>query len=114
MNNKHFFDTNAAAIFIDEKMNKVNLYESPRMFCDVYCLKPGQIQKAHDHAENDKVYYAISGCCHVQIGGETRPLNPGEVAVAPAGVLHGVENQSTENATLLVMMAPHPRLGKSG
>ena len=105
-----FFDTAAAAVFADEKMNKVNLYESARMFCDVYCLLPGQSQKPHDHAGNDKVYYALSGTCTVQIGDELRELPPGHLAVAPAGVEHGVRNDSDADATLLVMMAPHPSL----
>jgi quercetin dioxygenase-like cupin family protein len=102
----------AVAEFGDAKMNKVNLYESPKLFCDVYCLQPGQAQKPHDHADNDKVYYALSGTCHVQLGETVTPLPPGHVAVAPAGVVHGVENRSDAPATLLVVMAPHPRLGR--
>lgn len=102
---KNVLDT---AAFRDDKMAKVNLYESPRMFCDVYCLLPGQAQKPHDHADNDKVYYAIEGTCHVQIGEAVEPLPAGHLAVAPAGVVHGVENRSDAPARLLVMMAPHP------
>ncbi len=97
-----------AAIFSDEKMKKVNLFESPHLFCDVYCLKPGQSQKVHSHAHNDKVYYALSGTAHVTLGEDIRPLAPGELAIAPAGLPHGVENRSAQNATLLVVMAPNP------
>ncbi len=104
------FDTAAAAAFRDGKMNKVNLYESHRLFCDVYCLLPGQSQKPHDHADNDKMYYALTGTCHVQIGEDVAPLAPGHVAVAPAGKIHGIENRSDAPATVLVVMAPHPRL----
>ena len=45
----------SAAEFSDEKMKKVNLYESPQLVCDLYCLKPGQTQKAHVHNDNDKI-----------------------------------------------------------
>ncbi len=107
---EYVYDPAAAVAFSDEKMIKVNLYESPRLFCDVYCLKPGQTQRPHDHAENDKIYHGLTGTCHVQIGEAVIPLPAGSVAVAPAGVVHGVENKSDENATLLVIMAPHPRL----
>ncbi|MEX2671767.1 MAG: cupin domain-containing protein [Phycisphaeraceae bacterium] len=107
-----FFDAAAVADFGDEKMRKVNLFESPRMFCDVYCLKPGQAQKDHDHAANDKVYHTLTGKPTVRIGEETRELPAGQTAVAPAGVIHGVRNDSDENVTLLVMMAPHPSLGE--
>jgi len=97
-----------ATSFSDEKMQKVNLYESPRMFCDVYCLLPGQEQKIHAHAENDKVYHVLDGKCDVHIGAETETLEAGETAVAPAGVDHGVSNHSDSPASLLVIMAPHP------
>ena len=101
-------DPAGAADFSDEKMRKVNLYESPRLFCDVYCLQPGQSQRPHEHPENDKNYHALSGTCHVQIGETVRPLPPGQIAVAPAGVVHGLENRSDGPATVLVVMAPHP------
>ncbi len=96
------------AEFIDEKMKKVNLFESSNLFCDIYCLKPGQSQKVHTHADNDKLYFGLTGSALVTLGEETRPLMPGELAIAPAGLPHGVENRSTENATLLVVMAPNP------
>lgn len=101
-------DAAASAVFSDEKMQKVNLYESPHLFCDVYCLKPGQAQKPHTHAHNDKIYHALKGACHVQIGENIELLAPGRVAIAPAGVLHGIENRSDADATLLVIMAPNP------
>ena len=33
--------------FAAAKMAKNNLFESERMFCDVYCLEPGQAQRVH-------------------------------------------------------------------
>ena len=106
----HLYDTSSAVEFSETKMNKVNLYESAKLFCDVYCLLPGQSQKPHTHDDNDKIYYALTGTCHVQLGEESLRIEPGQVAVAPAGQIHGVENRSDEPATLLVVMAPHPRL----
>ena len=47
--------------FNPEKMQKVNLFESNRMFCDIYCLEPGQEQALHDHKENDKIYFVLEG-----------------------------------------------------
>ena len=104
------WNTSDVAAFSEEKLKKVNLYESHRMFCDVYCLLPGQSQRPHVHNDEDKVYHGLSGTCQVQLGNETHTLAPGQVAIAPAGVLHGVVNNSDEPATLLVMMAPHPKL----
>ena len=103
-----FYNPAAMASFSPEKMKKVNLFESPRMFCDVYCLEPGQNQPLHTHNDNDKLYYVLSGTCSVQIGEQIESLSPGHLAIAPAGVAHGVQNDSEDRAILLVSMAPHP------
>jgi mannose-6-phosphate isomerase-like protein (cupin superfamily) len=90
------------------KMQKLNLFETPRFFCDVYCLEPGQAQKPHRHDDADKVYAVLEGAVVVRIGAETAPLAPGEAALAPAGLDHGVENPGPARAALLVFMAPRP------
>jgi hypothetical protein len=47
--------------FSGEKFQKVNLFDSERMFCDIYCFEPGQEQALHSHADNDKIYHVIEG-----------------------------------------------------
>lgn len=91
--------------FNPEKMQKVNLYDSHRMFADLYCLLPGQQQKVHAHENDDKVYMLLEGSCGCTIGDELHQMSPGAICVAPAGVSHGVRNGSDEPAVLLVMMA---------
>jgi quercetin dioxygenase-like cupin family protein len=103
-----FHDARAAAAFRPDKLGKVSLFESTRMFCDVYALQPGQAQPGHAHADSDKVYAVIEGRCRVTVGEESRVLSEGQVAVAPAGVGHGLLNDSGAPAKLLVFMAPHP------
>ena len=94
--------------FSPEKLQKLNLFETERFFCDVYCLEPGQEQKAHAHAGSDKLYAVLEGAVEVRVGAETRDLRAGEVALCPAGSEHGVANRSSSRAALLVFMAPHP------
>jgi mannose-6-phosphate isomerase-like protein (cupin superfamily) len=94
--------------FDGAKMQKVNLFETPRLFCDVYCLEPGQAQKAHRHDSADKVYAVLEGEVLVRLGEESAPLGPGAAVLAPAGVDHGVENRGPARAALLVFMAPRP------
>jgi len=94
--------------FSAEKMAKVNLFESPRFFCDLYCLRPGQAQKVHSHAANDKVYFVLRGEVKATVGEESRTLREGELVLAAAGEPHGVSNESGEEAVCLVFMAPHP------
>jgi mannose-6-phosphate isomerase-like protein (cupin superfamily) len=90
------------------KMQKLNLFETPRFFLDVYCLEPGQAQKPHAHEGADKIYAVLEGRVLARIGAESASLGPGDSVLAPAGLDHGVENPGPERAALLVFMAPRP------
>lgn len=94
--------------FSPEKMVKVNLFETENFFCDIYCLEPGQNQKIHTHQDADKVYFVLEGLGLFYIGEEKQILGTGNAVLAPAGLLHGVENTSNENLVLLVFMSPNP------
>jgi quercetin dioxygenase-like cupin family protein len=94
--------------FHEQKMQKVNLFETARMFCDIYCFEPGQEQKTHTHAGADKVYYVLEGCGTFHIDRESRELQERMTVIAPAGVEHGVVNTSNGRLVLLVFMAPKP------
>jgi len=96
------------AHFSSEKMQKVNLFESPRMFCDIYCLEPEQEQTVHTHDGNDKIYYVVQGAGLVTIGQESHLLQSGEIVCALSGEPHGVKNTGSEGLICLVFMAPHP------
>ena len=103
-----FKDARSAATFAPEKMMKVNLFSSPRMFCDVYGLQAGQEQTAHAHASADKVYFVIDGTGVFRIGDQERTATSGHAVWAPAGESHAVRNPGPGRLTLLVFMAPHP------
>jgi quercetin dioxygenase-like cupin family protein len=94
--------------FAPDKLQKLNLFETERFFCDVYCLEPGQEQKAHAHAGSDKLYAVLEGTAVVTVGAETREVHAGEIALCPAGSQHGVSNRSGARVALLVFMAPRP------
>jgi mannose-6-phosphate isomerase-like protein (cupin superfamily) len=99
----------SARRFAADRMQKVGLFASERFFLDLYCLEPGQAQKAHAHAGSDKVYLVVEGSGLFSVGGESRRLTEGESVFAPAGEPHGVENDSGARLTLLTLMAPPPR-----
>src|ERR1051325_3238441 len=94
--------------FAAEKMQKVNLLETPHLFCDVYCLEPGQEQKPHTHENATKFYHVLEGRGEFLVGPDKRELGPGGLAVARPGIVHGVQNRSDERLTLMVVMAPNP------
>jgi quercetin dioxygenase-like cupin family protein len=105
MDSKYVPDCKA---FSDQKMQKANLFETARMFCDLYCFEPGQEQKTHAHAGSDKIYYVLEGSGTFHIGGESRELHEQTIVMAPSGVEHGVVNTSNARLVLLVYMAPKP------
>jgi len=98
----HYRDTQA------EKLRKHAVFSSPRFFLDVYCLRAGQAQTPHTHAEADKVYVGLEGTPLVQVDGEEAPLPAGAAVHCPAGSRHGVHNPGPEVARVLVFMTPNP------
>jgi quercetin dioxygenase-like cupin family protein len=94
--------------FSDEKMQKLPVFESPKYFCDLYCLKSGQDQRIHRHSESDKIYFVLRGKGLFHIAGEERQLTTGEAVIARPGEDHGVKNSAAEDLVLLVFMMPRP------
>jgi mannose-6-phosphate isomerase-like protein (cupin superfamily) len=101
-------DVLAEVSFSADKMKKVGLFETERLFCDVYCFEPGQEQKMHVHANSDKIYYVLSGEGSFQVGSESSVLTKGKIIMAGAGSEHGVRNTGSERLTVLVFVAPRP------
>ncbi len=104
----HFIRIADRLAFSPDKMKKVGLVDTPSLFCDVYCLEPGQEQAGHRHAVGDKLYYVLSGAGRIRVGTEVRDVGAGDLVCAPAGEEHGVRNPGPERLVLLVMMAPKP------
>jgi quercetin dioxygenase-like cupin family protein len=94
--------------YASEKMVKYGLFETENLYCDVYCLEPGQEQAVHAHAGSDKIYVLLEGRAFVTVGPEERELRPMEAVLAPAGQPHGIANRSAQRAAALVFFAPKP------
>ena len=94
--------------FADEKMQKISIFESDKYFFDIYCLKSGQDQRIHSHAESDKIYFVLRGRAIFHIAGEERELSTGQTVIARPNQAHGVRNASSEDVVLLVFMTPRP------
>lgn len=103
-----FKNTREAMKFAPAKMQKTNLFETERMFCDVYGFEPGQEQTVHAHAGSDKVYYVIEGAGQFRIDDEQREVGAGHAVFAPAGSSHAVRNPGPGRLAVLVFMAPKP------
>jgi len=96
------------AKFQSDKMAKIALATTDRTQLDLYCLEPGQSQKAHTHADQDKIYLVLEGRGRFSLDGDESTLELGEALVAPAGAAHGVVNDSAGRLLLLVVVTPPP------
>ncbi|MCA9932446.1 MAG: cupin domain-containing protein [Ardenticatenaceae bacterium] len=92
----------------EEKFYKTTLFRTDGLMLGLNCLEPGQVQKPHDHADQDKFYYVVEGEGVFWLGEERVTAVAQQLIFAPAGLLHGVENQSDSRLTLLVGIAPAP------
>lgn len=91
-----------------DKFYKDTLFRSDALLLGVNCLEPGQTQAPHEHGDQDKFYYVVSGTGRFWLGEEQVTATEGQVIWAPAGLTHGVTNQGTSRLTLLVGIAPAP------
>ena len=91
-----------------EKFYKTTLFSGEHLMIGLNCLEPGQVQKVHDHADQDKFYYVIEGTGHFTVGDTISEVGPGNVVWAEAGVPHGVENKGSAQLVILMGIAPAP------
>jgi mannose-6-phosphate isomerase-like protein (cupin superfamily) len=97
------------ALFTPEKMAKVTLFASDHMLVGLNCFEPGQEHALHGHADMDKVYSVVSGNGTFLLEGIESPMGIGMLLVAPAGVPHGIRNDSEGRLTVLAILAPGPK-----
>jgi mannose-6-phosphate isomerase-like protein (cupin superfamily) len=91
-----------------DKFYKTTLFRSDALLLGLNCLEPGQVQKPHDHVDQDKFYFVVEGTGNFWLGEEKVEAGVGEVVWAPAGMVHGVANEGELRLTLLVGIAPAP------
>ncbi len=94
--------------FRPDKFFKTTLFQGQAMMVGLNCLEPGQIQKAHQHTDQDKFYLVLQGIGRFHLGSDHVEGSAGEIIWAPAGLEHGVENNGNKQLTLLVGIAPAP------
>jgi quercetin dioxygenase-like cupin family protein len=107
----YFINYQDSVGFNPEKFYKATLAHTERLMLGLNCLEPGQAQKIHDHADQDKFYFVLEGEGLFTVGEEEKTASSGMLVWAPAGVLHGVLNQSTQLLVILMGIAPAPQKG---
>jgi len=92
----------------DDKPAKTTFYLSERLLVGLNTLRPDQVQPLHDHVHQDKCYHVMDGEGIFTVGTVTKTCGPGELILAPAGIVHGVENRSGAQLSFLTVIAPGP------
>lgn len=96
------------AVFQDEKMGKATLFESERILVGLNAFEPGQAHALHAHEGMDKVYQVLEGSGVFLLEGRELAMETGMMLVAPAGVPHGIRNESQARLVVLAILAPGP------
>jgi quercetin dioxygenase-like cupin family protein len=96
------------ADFNQSRMGKVPLASGQYLYAGLNCFLPGQEHKAHVHPDQDKLYVVLDGAGVATVGGHVEAVSEGDVIFAPAGVPHGMRNDSPAPLTVLTVFAPPP------
>lgn len=99
------------AVYHPGKMGKATLFQSERLLVGLNAFEPGQEHALHTHVEMDKVYQVIEGSGLFLLADAELPMHTGDLLVAPAGVPHGIRNNSPARLLVLTLLAPAPRKG---
>jgi quercetin dioxygenase-like cupin family protein len=63
-------------------------------------LRPGDEIKPHIHADEQEIFYFISGAPEFICGGKVFKTKPGDAFLAEAGETHAINNNTDETAHL--------------
>lgn len=90
----------------DEKPFKTTFHLSERLLVGLNTLKPDQEQHLHKHEQQDKCYLVLSGKGTFTVADTTQSCGPGDLILAPAGIIHGVKNDGDEPLSFITIIAP--------
>ena len=68
-------------------------------------LEPGTVLPLHRHP-HEQLTYVLEGSAHLQIGDEGRDLGPGDGAMIPGDVLHGIVRVGPTGCAILEVYTP--------
>jgi len=96
----------AEASFDATRMSAADLLSGSHLTCSVTSFEPGQSHEPHMHGGSDQVFTVIDGRGRFTVGAESRDLSAGEIALAPAGITHGLVANAGVRLVVLVVTSP--------
>ena len=87
----------------DEAFN-VAMYADPHLAISIWNLEPGQENAAHIHPTREHVMMVLTGSGIYLRGDEDPvPIQAGQCAIVPVGVVHGIRNTGTDNLSCMII-----------
>ena len=80
-------------------------FESSMKYIRDLLLEPGSSIGIHAHSGDEEIYYIISGTGMMQVDGEEKKVQAGDVVLTKSGSSHGLRNDSTEDLRIFVACA---------
>ena len=75
-------------------------------YCGTLILGPGDGFNFHYHSRQDEVVYVIEGKMDAWVGQDCSVIGPGDMMLAPAGIVHADFNVSQQPVKLLNVLSP--------
>jgi hypothetical protein len=94
--------------FLRERPIRVNLFDRPRLVCDLICLESEQTEKRRGLDTSDSLYVVIEGNARLRSGQQIEELEAQDTALIPPGVDHTIENLGPGRLTVMVVVTPKP------
>ena len=79
----------------------------------LYCFKPGQKQKMHQHPDAEKTLCVVKGTAQIETDEGTKTLEEGDVVFLPKGVMHSLKSTGNNDLVVLQFVTPYPYQTKS-
>lgn len=64
----------------------------------------------HVHTHTEEIYYIISGHAEMRLGGESRPVGPGDLIITPLNGRHGIANVGDTDLDFFVIEVHPPAI----
>lgn len=75
-------------------------------FLAIARLEEGRTIEAHTDPM-EEIYFILSGEGVMSVGGESRPVRPGDATWIPAGTSHSLTNSGQQDCIVLVVASPN-------
>ncbi len=98
----------ASARYKADNFSYQTLIAGDALTLELYCFGPNGALLAHRHDTTEHVLTVVAGEARVRIGGRSVTLRQGESVLAPAGLYHGITNETLVSLIVQQVSSPKP------